>query len=66
MTLHMEGVSPIRIQEGDCYYMPSGVRMIGINSGRAVAKFHDFFNFREAGTSLSVVESKGCDPEGAS
>lgn len=64
MTLYMEGVSPIRKQAGDCYYMPSGVRMIGFNSGKVVAKFYDFFNFKEGGTSLSVVEGKGCDSKG--
>lgn len=64
MTLYMEGVSPIRKQAGDCYYMPSGVRMIGVNSGKVLAKFYDFFNFREGGASLSVVEGKGCDSKG--
>ena len=64
MSLYMEGVSPIRKQAGDCYYMPSGVRMIGVNSGKTVAKFYDFFNFREGGASLSVLEGKGCDPKG--
>ena len=64
MTLYMEGVSPIRKQAGDCYYMPSGVRMIGVNSGKVVAKFYDFFNFKEGGVSLSVVEGKGCDSKG--
>ena len=64
MTLYMEGVSPIRKQAGDCYYMPSGVRMIGVNSGKVLAKFYDFFNFREGGSSLSVVEGKGCDSKG--
>ena len=64
MTLYMEGVGPIRKQAGDCYYMPSGVRMIGFNSGKVVAKFYDFFNYKEGGMSLSVVEGKGCDPKG--
>ena len=64
MTLYMEGVSPIRKQAGDCYYMPSGVRMIGFNSGKVVAKFYDFFNFREGGSFFSVVEGKGCDSKG--
>jgi len=64
MTLYMEGVSPIRKQAGDCYYMPSGVRMIGVNSGKFVAKFYDFFNYKDTGSPFTIREGNGCDSKG--
>jgi quercetin dioxygenase-like cupin family protein len=65
MTLFIEGEKPIRKMAGECYYMPSGTRMIGYNSGNTVAKFLDFFNYRQNGESLTIVEAKGCDEKSA-
>ena len=43
MTLYVEGQEPVRKGPGECYYMPSGVRMFGHNSGKQTAVFFDFF-----------------------
>ena len=61
MTLYLEGKDPIRKRAGECYYMPSGVSMIGYNSGRGVARFYDFFNYPVGSESLRVVEAGGCE-----
>ena len=47
MTLYLEGQAPQTKTAGDCYYMPSGERMIGYNSGEKVAKFFDYFNYEK-------------------
>ena len=60
MTLYMEGMQPVRKTAGECYYMPSGERMIGFNSGHVTAKFHDFFNYPAGGMPLRVVGGAGC------
>lgn len=61
MTLYLEGRSPIKKVAGECYYMPSGLRMTAYNSGDKIAVFYDFFNFSEGGAALRVVEGVGCD-----
>ena len=43
MTLYVENQKPLRIQTPGCFYMPSGKRMIGYNSGRVVAVLYDTF-----------------------
>lgn len=43
MTLYVENQKPLRIQTPGCFYMSSGQRMIGYNSGRSVAVFYDTF-----------------------
>ncbi|MEB3199293.1 MAG: hypothetical protein VKK62_02045 [Synechococcaceae cyanobacterium] len=60
LSLYIEGRPAIRKVAGECYYMPSDVRMIGFNSGRSVARFLDFFNHREGGRTLTIVEGGGC------
>lgn len=60
MTLYIEGKEPIRKVAGDCYYMPSGQRMVGFNSGRTEATFFDFFKFAKGGSPLTIVEAGGC------
>ena len=63
MTLFVEGKKPVRKMAGECYYMPSGERMIGFNSGQVTAKFYDFFNYPAGGTPMRVVEGQGCGTE---
>ncbi len=43
MTLYIEYQTPIRIETPGCFYMPSGRRMIGYNSGNSTAVLYDIF-----------------------
>lgn len=60
MTLYVEGRDPITRRAGECYYMPSGVRMTGVNTGKETAKFIDFFNYKSNESFLRVTEGNGC------
>ena len=37
MTLYIEDQQPLRIETPGCFYMPSGKRIIGYNSGNSTA-----------------------------
>lgn len=43
MTLYMDGVEPARKQAGECYWMPAGPRMSGVNTGKGDAVMFDTF-----------------------
>jgi quercetin dioxygenase-like cupin family protein len=43
MTLYIENHESKRVQAPGCFYMPSGNRMIGYNSGDSTAIFYDIF-----------------------
>lgn len=43
MTLYMDGVEPARKVAGECYWMPPGVRMSGVNTGDGTAVMFDTF-----------------------
>ena len=43
MTLYLEGAKPQRAVAGECYYMPGGRAMSGLNSGTADAIMFDSF-----------------------
>lgn len=60
MTLFVEGRDPIVREAGECYYMPPGVHMTGVNTGKEVAKFFDYFNYKAGESLLRVVEGGGC------
>ena len=60
LTLFVEGKAPITRSAGDCYYMPSGLRMIAFNSGRESAVYYDYFNFKAGTNLLTVREGGGC------
>ena len=61
MTLYTEGKDPVRKTSGECYYMPSGVRMTGVNTGKTKARIIDFFNYRQTGKAMTIVQGKGCE-----
>jgi quercetin dioxygenase-like cupin family protein len=56
MTLYMEGVEPKRAQAGECYYMPTGRMMAGVNSGYVQAVMHDTFILPKDAAAWRVVE----------
>ena len=43
MTLYLEGAKPQRAVAGECYYMPGGRAMSGLNAGAADAVMYDSF-----------------------
>ena len=43
MTLYMDGVEPARKIAGECYWMPPGRRMSGVNTGTGDAVMFDTF-----------------------
>ena len=56
MTLYMEGVEPKRAQAGECYYMPEGRMMAGVNSGSLPAVMHDTFILPKDAAAWRIVE----------
>jgi quercetin dioxygenase-like cupin family protein len=57
MTLYLEGAEPQRALPGDCYFMPPGKVMSGVNTGRTDAVMDDIFTI-PAGTDIwKVVEA---------
>lgn len=47
MTLYLEGAKPHRAVAGECYYMPGGRAMSGLNSGTGDATMFDSFALPE-------------------
>lgn len=56
MTLYLEGAEPKRAQAGECYYMPAGRMMAGVNSGVSPAVMHDTFTLPKDAAAWRIVE----------
>ncbi len=63
MTLYLPGAEPQRAVAGDCYYMPPGQPMSGVNSGTVDAVLLDIFTVPE-GTPVWRVIEDGFDDGG--
>lgn len=59
MTLYMEGEEPRRAVAGQCYYMPSGKAMAGVNTGTVNAVMLDVFTVPDGKPVWTVVEAAG-------
>lgn len=59
MSLYVEGEKRLRVRAPGCYYMPSGKKMIGYNSGDSTAVFYDMFEGHIGFQYWSVHESGG-------
>jgi quercetin dioxygenase-like cupin family protein len=57
MTLYLEGAEPQRALPGDCYFMPPGKVMSGVNTGRTDAVMDDIFTIPEGTDIWKVVEA---------
>jgi quercetin dioxygenase-like cupin family protein len=57
MTLYLEGAEPQRAPAGQCYYMPPGKPMSGVNTGRSDTVMHDIFTIPEGTDIWKVVEA---------
>jgi quercetin dioxygenase-like cupin family protein len=62
MTLYLPGAEPQRAVAGDCYYMPPGKPMSGVNSGTVDAVLLDIFTVPEGTPVWRVIEG-GFDGE---
>jgi len=58
MTLYVENQKPLRIQTPGCFFMPSGKRMVGYNSGDSTAVLYDIFEGKIGFTHWSPQESE--------
>ncbi|MBM3689811.1 MAG: cupin domain-containing protein [Actinobacteria bacterium] len=56
MTLYLEGSEPQRAGPGQCYSMPPGRPMTGVNTGDGVAILFDIFTVPEGEAVWKVVE----------
>ncbi len=56
MTLYLEGSAPQLAQAGDCYNMPAGLSMAGVNQGTADAVMHDIFTVPKGADVWTVLE----------
>ncbi len=56
-TLFLEGFEPLKIVAPNCYYMPSGIRMVGYNSGNTDSILYDIFKGKKGFSYWTVVES---------
>jgi len=59
MSLYIEDHEPLRIQTPGCFYMPSGKRMIGYNSGASIAILYDVFEGGSGFKHWSIHEKNG-------
>lgn len=57
MTLFMEGTAPHTAHSGECYWMPPGEVMTGVNTGKTDAVFYDVFTVPEGQPVWRVIES---------
>jgi len=60
-TLFLEGFEPLKVVAPNCYYMPSGVRMVGYNSGNTDSILYDIFKGKKGFSYWTVVESTAGD-----
>lgn len=56
MTLYLEGSAPQRAQAGQCYNMPAGLSMAGVNAGTVDAVMHDIFTVPKGDDVWTVLE----------
>ena len=56
MTLYLEGSAPQTVGPGQCYSMPPGTPMTGVNTGDGVAVLFDIFTVPEGEAVWTVVE----------
>ncbi|MDR6335286.1 quercetin dioxygenase-like cupin family protein [Xanthobacter flavus] len=56
MTLYLEGAAPAKASAGQCYSMPSGKPMSGVNSGSANAVLLDIFTVKAGAPAWRVTE----------
>ena len=56
MTLYLEGSEPQKVGPGQCYAMPPGRPMTGVNTGDGVAVLFDIFTVPEGEAVWKVVE----------
>jgi quercetin dioxygenase-like cupin family protein len=59
MTLYLEGAEPSRAVAGQCYYMPAGKAMAGVNTGTVNAVMLDHFTVPVGKPVWTVVELAG-------
>lgn len=59
MTLYLEGAEPARASAGQCYFMPAGKAMAGVNTGTVNAVMLDVFLVPTGQSVWTVVESAG-------
>jgi quercetin dioxygenase-like cupin family protein len=57
MTLYMEGAAPMRAPQGQCYFMPPGTPMDGVNTGDTDTVMHDIFTIPEGTPIWTVIEA---------
>lgn len=57
MTLYLEGAEPQRAPAGQCYYMPPGKPMSGVNTARSDTVMHDIFTIPVGTDIWKVVEA---------
>ena len=57
MTLYLEGSAPRRAQAGECYDMPAGRSMAGVNAGVVDAVMHDIFTVPKGQPVWTVLEA---------
>ena len=57
MTLYLEGSEPQVAAAGQCYWMPPGKPMTGVNSGDGVAVLFDIFTVPDGEAVWKVVET---------
>jgi len=55
-TLYIENQAPLRVVAPNCYYMPSGPRMLAYNSGNTVSITYDIFKGLKGSAAWKVVE----------
>ena len=59
MTLYLEGAEPAKAVAGECYFMPAGKAMAGVNTGAVNAVMLDVFTVPVGQPVWTVVESAG-------
>ncbi len=59
MTLYLEGSAPQVANAGDCYWMPPGMNMTGVNSGKRTAVIFDTFTTPVGQPQVWTVVEKG-------
>lgn len=57
MTLYLEGSEPQVAGPGECYWMPPGLPMTGVNTGDGVAVLYDMFTVPDGQAVWIVVEA---------
>lgn len=55
-TLYIEDRQPLRVTAPECYYMPSGTRMLAYNSGSTTSITYDIFKGPKGFSAWKVVE----------